>query len=155
MTLVAIIMGSEKDIPFCKKIGDVLEGFGVSYTYRIASAHKTPEYLLHMIQEEESTQVYITVAGRSNALSGVVDAQTTKPVIACPPYTEQFAGMDIFSSLRLPSGVAAITVLEPEAAALAAVKILALHDILLQKKIETYQQQHKEKIIEADKNVKG
>lgn len=154
MTLVTIIMGSEKDLPFCKKIGDVLDVFGVSHTYHIASAHKTPEYLLQLLEEDDSTHVYITVAGRSNALSGMVDAQTTKPVIACPPYAEQFYGMDVLSSLRMPSGVAAMTVLDPDAAALAALKILALHDSILQKKIETYQQQMKEHLIEADKNVK-
>jgi phosphoribosylaminoimidazole carboxylase PurE protein len=70
--------------------------------------------------------VYITVAGRSNALSGFVDAQVTAPVIACPPESEAFGGLDILSSLRMPRGVAPLVVLEPENAALAAAKMLGM-----------------------------
>jgi 5-(carboxyamino)imidazole ribonucleotide mutase len=72
------------------------------------------------------------MAGRSNALSGFTDTQTFCPVIACPPYSDKFAGADIYSSLRMPFFVAPMTVLEPANAALAAAKILALSDTQLQ-----------------------
>jgi len=150
MSLVTIIMGSEKNLPFCQKIANVLDLFDVSYSYRVGSAHKTPEHLLTVLREEKHPQVYITVAGRSHALSGFVDAHTTKPVIACPVYSEEYGAVDVFSSLRMPSGIASMTILEPDAAALAAVKIIALTDPLLALKVETYQNQLKESIKEAD-----
>ena len=127
MSDVVIIMGSKGDLERAKKVAEALAKLGMSYDLRVASAHKSPAYLLQMLQayEQESVQrVYITIAGRSNALSGFVDAAVSAPVIACPPYSETFAGADIISSLRMPSGVAPAVVLEPEAAALLAAKIL-------------------------------
>ena len=97
--------------------------------------------------------VFITVAGRSNALSGFVDAQTVKPVIACPPYSDKFAGADIFSSLRMPSGVCPMVVLEPEQTAIATAKILAIKNKDIAKKIKEYQESKKREIEEADKEV--
>jgi len=134
MSDVVIIMGSKADLAQGQQIAEALTRFGLSYELRVASAHKSPTYLLQMLQEYEkqdaavaegsTRRVYITIAGRSNALSGFVDAAVSAPVIACPPYTEKFAGADIFSSLRMPSGVAPAVVLEPDAAALLAAKIL-------------------------------
>ena len=98
------------------------------------------------IVKRENVDLFITVAGRSNALSGMIDANTVKPVIACPPYSDKFAGMDVLSSLRMPSGVAPLVVLEPENAAIAAVKILALKDENLKKKIEDYQNMKREEV---------
>lgn len=154
MSQVVILMGSKSDFEFASKIGKALEKFGVEFRYRVASAHKTPEKVLEIIKEyEDKNAVFITVAGRSNALSGFVDANTSNPVIACPPYSDKFAGMDIFSSLRMPSGVAPMVVLEPENAALAAVKILAMQDSDLKKKIAEYQKEMKKKIEEADEEL--
>lgn len=150
---VVILMGSKSDFDFAKNIGDTLDDFNVEYIYRVASAHKTPQKVLQ-ITEEYKNVVYITVAGRSNALSGFVDANTTSPVIACPPYSSKFGGMDIISSLRMPSGVAPKVVLEPENAALAAVKIIALKDPEIQKKIEEFQKKGREKLENADSEFK-
>ena len=152
---VKIIMGSGGDLEFCKKIGKVLDEFRISYKYRVASAHKTPEKVLEVLSEdkEDLNLVYITVAGRSNALSGFVDFNTPRPVIACPPYSEKYGGVDIFSSLRMPSGSGALTVIEPEAAAVAAVKMLGLKDAGLVKKIDSMQSKLKEKVDKADKEV--
>ncbi|MEN3045913.1 MAG: AIR carboxylase family protein [Candidatus Hydrothermales bacterium] len=118
-----IIMGSKADYDHAIKIFDKLKGFGIECVLRVASAHKTPLKVLEILKEyEDQDVVFITVAGRSNALSGFVDANTTKPCIAAPPYSDKFSGADIFSSLRMPSGVAPLTVLEPEGAALAYLK---------------------------------
>ena len=154
--LVTIIMGSESDFEFCEKIGDILEKYQVPYKYRVASAHKTPEKVLGILKEdtkENLNLVYITVAGRSNALSGFVDFNTHRPVIACSPYSDKFAGVDIFSTLRMPSGSGLTTVLEPEAAALAAVKILGVKEKELARKIAKEQNQSRAKIDKADKEV--
>ncbi|MBI5452018.1 AIR carboxylase family protein, partial [Candidatus Gottesmanbacteria bacterium] len=129
--MVIIFLGSKSDHIWGKEIVKYLSEFDISYKLHIASAHKTPEYLLNLIKKYEGSNkqiVYICVAGRSNALGGFVDAQTKNPVINCPPYSEKYGGLDILSSLRMPSGVAPLTVLEPEQAALAAAKILGFKE---------------------------
>jgi len=155
---VVVIMGSKRDLSFVTQIGNVLEKFGIAYEYRIASAHKTPRDLLKILEEYEKSGnniVYITVAGRSNALSGLVDANTKHPVIACPPYSEKFGGVDIYSSLRTPSGVAPLVVLNPENAALAAAKILGAGNPMLSEKVCKFQLEKKQEVKTADKKVKG
>lgn len=152
---VIILMGSKSDLELSKTIGSYLEKLGVEYEYRVASAHKTPEKVLEILRENENKQVvYITVAGRSNALSGVVDANTSKPVIACPPYSDKFAGVDIFSSLRVPSGIGSVVTLEPEGAAIAAAKILALEDKQLEERIRAYQLSKRKELEGADEEVR-
>ncbi len=154
MGRVIIIMGSKADLPWAEKIRTYLEQFEIPVKMRIASAHKVPLRCFEIIKEyDEEDVVFITLAGRSNALSGFVDAQTHRPVIACPPYSDSFAGADIFSSLRMPSGVAPMVVLEPEAAALAAAKILALSDTGIQEKVMAYQTAHRERIIRDDQEL--
>ena len=150
-----IIMGSERDLEFAKEIAKHLKGLGLDFVFRVASAHKTPEKVLEILRGYEGEKVvYITVAGRSNALSAFVDANTTKPVIACPPYSEKFAGADIFSSLRVPSGVGSVVTIEPEGAAIAAAKIFALEDKRMEERIKAYQKARKEEIEEADKSIR-
>ena len=151
---VVIIMGSRSDLEWSKRIAETLDKLGVESALRVASAHKIPLKCYELIKEyERENVVFITVAGRSNALSGFTDAQTFCPVIACPPYSDKFAGVDIFSSLRMPSGVCPMVVLEPEQAALAAVKILALSDEGLQQKIKNYQEEKRRGIERDDKEV--
>ena len=150
-----LIMGSEKDFEFCREIAKHLKALGVDFEFRVASAHKTPEKVLAILMEFEKEKiVYVTVAGRSNALSGFVDANTSKPVIACPLYSEKFGGADIYSSLRVPSGVGSVVTVEPEGAAIAVAKILALGDEKLEKGVRDYQLGKKKEIEKADENVK-
>jgi phosphoribosylaminoimidazole carboxylase PurE protein len=151
--LVIILMGSPGDAEFAGKIAQALAGYDIPSETRVASAHKVPRYLLDILAAYEADprpKVYVTVAGRSNALSGLVDAQVTAPVIACPPYSDRFAGSDLFSSLRVPSGVAPAVVLEPEGAALLAAKILALHDAALRERIRAAQVEQQERLLQAD-----
>jgi len=155
--LVVIILGSPSDLPLGEKITGALDSFGVPSEMRVASAHKVPHYVLDMLAEYEADprpKVYITVAGRSNALSGLVDAQVSRPVIACPPYAEKFAGSDLFSSLRMPSGVAPAVVLEPEAAALLAAKMLSLADPTLRQRIGAVQEAQRQRLLEADASLR-
>ena len=150
---VVILMGSGSDEPHARKIQKTLEYFGLESVLRVASAHKVPMKVLEILKAYGDEVVYITIAGRSNALSGFVDAHTAAPVIACPPYSDKFGGADIFSTLRMPSGVAPLTVLEPEAAALAATKILALRKPALLERIRAYQEAHREKVEKADQAI--
>ncbi|GAB4560644.1 MAG: 5-(carboxyamino)imidazole ribonucleotide mutase [Anaerolineae bacterium] len=155
---VPIIMGSKSDLEHGRAIAKALEAFGIPSELRVASAHKATRYVLEMLAAYEADprpKVYITIAGRSNALSGVVDANVTAPVIACPPYSDRFGGADVFSSLRMPSGVAPAVVLEPSGAALLAAKILALSDPALRDRIRSMQQEATEQIVAADRELTG
>ena len=148
-------MGSERDLVFCSEISKYLKLLGVKYSFRVASAHKTPQQALAVLKEfEKEKVVYVTVAGRSNALSAFVDANSSKPVIACPPYSEKYGGADIYSSLRVPSGIGSTVTIEPEGAAIAAAKILALEDKELEKRVKDYQSAKKKELEEANSKLK-
>ncbi|MFO7623921.1 MAG: 5-(carboxyamino)imidazole ribonucleotide mutase [Anaerolineales bacterium] len=154
--VVIILMGSASDLPHCAEIATALENLGIDYVQRVASAHKSPSRLLHILQEYEASSrphVYITVAGRSNALSGMVDAMVSSPVIACPPPSQAYAGVDIYSSLRMPSGVAPVLVLEPANAALAAAKMLALSEPALLERILALQENNQKTLEQADAQI--
>src|SRR5205809_4949278 len=152
---VIIIMGSKSDLSHAQPIVKTLKALEISYQMRVCSAHKATERLLEILHgyEQEGPLVYITIAGRSNALSAVVDANTSYPVIACPPYGDRYAGMDVLSSLRLPSGIASPTILEPEGAALLAAKLLALSDEQLRQRVEQYKQHFVTELAQADAEV--
>ncbi len=156
-SLVVILMGSKADMEHCKKISDACAQFGIESVMRIASAHKTAEHALKILREYEADarpKVYITVAGRSNALSGFTDGIVSAPVIACPPPSESFGGADIYSSLRMPSGVAPAVVLEPVNAALFAAKIIGLMDESVQEQVKASQRRAADKVIEDDASVR-
>ena len=151
--LVIILMGSKADLPHCQKIAEVAQGFGLETVMRIGSAHKTPAHALRILTQYENEgrpRVYITVAGRSNALSGFTDGSVAAPVIACPPPSEAFGGADVYSSLRMPSGIAPAVVLEPANAALFAAKILSLVDVDVALAVQNYRQKQAEKIVQDD-----
>jgi 5-(carboxyamino)imidazole ribonucleotide mutase len=151
-----ILMGSERDLEFCREIAKTLKTLGVAYEFRVASAHKTPQKVLDILKEFEAEKVvFITVAGRSNALSGFVDANSSKPVIACPPYSEKFGGVDVYSSLRVPSGIGSVVTIEPEGAAIATAKILAIEDNAVEKRVKQYQVEKKKEIAKADEIIKN
>jgi len=154
MSKVVIIMGSKGDLEHSQKIAGTIIKMGVECLLRIASAHKVPLKALDIIRQYEREEtVFITVAGRSNALSGFVDANTARPVIACPPYSDKFGGNDIYSTIRMPSGVCPMLVLEPEEAGLAALKILALNNEKITAKIQEYQKSKKDEIEKADADL--
>lgn len=150
-----VLMGSFVDNDHAARIIEWLDYFGVTHETRIASAHKTPEKLLKMLNEWENSEtdiVFITIAGLSNALSGMVDFATVHPVIACPPPSDAFGGADIVSSLRMPPGVAPAVVLNPQNAALFCAKIFSDRDETLKAKIRAYHATQQEKI-DADERA--
>lgn len=156
--LVPILMGSKSDLKHAQIIAGALAKFGIESEIRIASAHKVPVYLLDLLRQYEANprlKVYVTIAGRSNALSGLVDAQVASPVIACPPLSDAFGGADIYSSLRMPSGVAPAVILDGEGAALAAAKIFGLTDAAIREKVAAFQRQNAERLLAADADLQG
>ncbi len=150
-----VIMGSKSDMDYSRKISEKISQFGIECVLRIASAHKTPEKVLEIIREyEKEDVVFVTVAGRSNALSGFVDANTFRPVIASPPYSDRFGGVDIFSSIRMPSGVAPMLVLEAENTALAVAKIFAMKYEEVREKVIQFQEKKRGEIYKADEELR-
>ncbi len=153
---VVLLMGSRSDLDHVTRITDQLDLWQVPWERHVASAHKSVRYLLRLIEAynglDEPT-VFIAVAGRSNALAGMLDANTPLPVITCPPVASSFGGADVYSSLRMPSGVAPTVVLEPQGAALAAAKILALYDPALRARLVAFQEQLTQEVIRADQSV--
>ena len=126
---VVIIMGSESDRDFAQKINDGLEKFSINYDVNVASAHKQPLEVLNIIKSYGNKEgvVYITIAGRSNALSGFVAANSNKPVIACPPFKDKIDMLvNIHSTLQMPSNAPVLTILDPDNCALAVKRILEL-----------------------------
>lgn len=150
---VIVLLGSKSDAEHRNAIAQALDRLGITHVTRIASAHKVTSYLLDLLQSYEQDglpHVYITVAGRSNALSGVVDANSRHPVIACPPYGERFGGMDLLSTVRMPGGVAPLLVLEPAAAALAAAKILGIGAPAISQRVADLQEKTRQQAIAYD-----
>lgn len=155
--LVVILMGSKADMEHCTKISDACKQYDLETVLRIASAHKTPEHAISILSEYEADdrpKVYITVAGRSNALSGFTDGSVSAPVIACPPPSDSFSGADIFSSLRMPSGIAPAVVLEPANAALLAAKIFGVANIEVREQVRASQKRVADTIMKDDASVR-
>jgi phosphoribosylaminoimidazole carboxylase PurE protein len=155
--LVVILMGSKADMEHCTKISNACSEYGLETVLHIASAHKTPEHAISILNEYEADdrpKVYITVAGRSNALSGFTDGSVSAPVIACPPQSDSFGGADVFSSLRMPSGIAPAVVLEPANAALLAAKIFGVANVEIREQVKASQKRAADKIIEDDASVR-
>ncbi|HEY4333230.1 MAG TPA: AIR carboxylase family protein [Ilumatobacteraceae bacterium] len=151
--LVVILMGSGADREHCQKIANILERLGVDHVQRIGSAHKTPEHVLAILQEYEGGErpiIWVTVAGRSNALSAFVDAKVASPVISCPPLSMP---EDVWSSLRMPSDVAPMVVLDPGNAGLAAAKIAAFHDPELRHRVAAHKATEAAKVTAADSEI--
>lgn len=158
--IVVILMGSHKDKPYAEKIVSFWKnnGFKVNYEIRALSAHKLAESVLKTVKEYEEKFkqiIFIAVAGRSNALGPLVAGHSLYPVINCPVLSKKFGYLDLFSSLRTPSNVPCSTILEPKNAALHAVKILAIENPELKKKLSEYLKNTKTELKKTDKKIKN
>ena len=121
-----IIMGSTSDEHHAKKITDKLDTYGIQWEQHAASAHKEPRKVLDILDsnKNEKDLVYITIAGRSNALSGFVAANSKFPTLACPPFSDKADMLiNIHSTLQMPSNTPVLTVLDPGNCALAVKRI--------------------------------
>jgi 5-(carboxyamino)imidazole ribonucleotide mutase len=124
-----LILGSETDAEWAKQITDRLTALGVRWEQHVASAHKTPRKVLEILERNagERCLVYVTIAGRSNALSGFVAGNTTVPVLACPPFKDKVDMLvNVHSTLQMPSSVPVLAVLDPGNCADAVKRILDL-----------------------------
>ena len=122
-----LILGSVSDEGHAKKITDGLDEHGVNWEQHVASAHKQPRKVLEILDAnaEEASVVYITIAGRSNALSGFVAANSSFPTLGCPPFSDKADMLvNIHSTLQMPSKTPVLTVIDPGNCALAVKRIL-------------------------------
>jgi 5-(carboxyamino)imidazole ribonucleotide mutase len=155
---IVILMGSSSDISFSHRVEDFLKEnrIPIKAEYRVSSAHRNPEKLIQDLKSYEQSNddiVYVTVAGLSDALSGVVAGYTTKPVLACPPDFKTYEWGKFFSSAVMPKGVPVAFVAEPENAALAAARILALSNASLKAAVEKYRGTAMEAVVKADREI--
>ena len=126
---VIIIMGSTSDEPHAKKITDKLDEFGISWEQHAASAHKEPLKVLEIlnVNKDKENIVYITIAGRSNALSGFVAANSEFPTLGCPPFSDKADMLvNIHSTLQMPSNTPVMTIVDPGNCALAVKRIFGV-----------------------------
>ena len=124
-----IIMGSNADEHHAEKITGKLDEYGINWDQYVASAHKTPLKVLEILEknEKEKELVYITIAGRSNALSGFVAANSKFPTIGCPPFSDKSDMLvNIHSTLQMPSMTPVLTVIDPGNCALAVKRIFSV-----------------------------
>ena len=124
-----IIMGSTSDEPHAKKITDKLNEYNIKWEQHAASAHKQPLKVLEILQANKNKQdiIYITIAGRSNALSGFVAANSEFPTIGCPPFSDKSDMLvNIHSTLQMPSQTPVLTVIDPGNCALAVKRIFGV-----------------------------
>ncbi|XP_049443364.1 multifunctional protein ADE2 isoform X2 [Epinephelus fuscoguttatus] len=131
---VVVLMGSTSDMAHCEKIKKACTSYGIPCILRVTSAHKGPDETLRIKAEYEGDgvpTVFVAVAGRSNGLGPVMSGNTAYPVINCPPLTPDWGAQDVWSSLRMPSGLGCSTILSPEAAAQFAAQIFGLTDHLV------------------------
>ena len=121
-----IIMGSTSDEPHAKKITDKLDEYNIDWEQHAASAHKQPLKVLEILKANEDSKdiIYITIAGRSNALSGFVAANSNFPTLGCPPFSDKADMLvNIHSTLQMPSSTPVLTVVDPGNCALAVKRI--------------------------------
>lgn len=154
---VAIMMGSKSDLSVMEVTSAVLKDFDVSYEMKVLSAHRTPKETVEYTESFRSKggQVFICAAGMSAALSGVVSAHTTLPVIGVPIDASSLNGMDaLLSTIQMPPGVPVGAVALGKAgaknAAILACRILALNDSSLEEKLIKFSDDQRKNILNTD-----
>ena len=159
MMKVAILMGSDSDLPIMKKAAEVLDEFQVSYEITILSAHRTPEQTVEYLNSANEKEVKAIIAGAGGAahLAGVCAAHFSGPVIGIPIESKTLKGLDsLLSTVQMPPGVPVATVGINAArnAGLLAVKMLAINDENLSQKLLDYMTKQTEKVLEKNEKLK-
>lgn len=155
---IAIVMGSDSDLETMQSCIEQLKYFGIKPIIRILSAHRTPQAASEFAQkaEENGIKVIIAAAGMAAHLAGAMAAYTNLPVIGVPLDAEKgLGGIDaLLSTVQMPPGVPVATMSIGKAgaknAAVFAVKILALNDIVLKDKLEKFKNDQKNKVLNKD-----
>ena len=154
---VAIMMGSKTDLETLQETAKILKDFGAAFEMRVLSAHRTPKETAQYAEKLRSrgAQVVICGAGGSAALAGVVAAHTTLPVIGVPIDSTSLQGIDaLLSTVQMPPGVpvgcVAVGKMGAKNAALLALRIIAVSDQVVEKKLEKFQENNRQEILKIE-----
>lgn len=158
MKKVAVLMGSDSDLPIVEKAINTLKDFGVPVEVHVYSAHRTPEQVREFTSAARANGfgAIIAAAGKAAHLAGAIAAQTTLPVIGIPVKSSTLDGLDaLLATVQMPSGmpVATVAIDGAENAALLAIQILAVTDESLAEKLNNKRVAGAEKVLAADANL--
>ena len=158
MKKVAIIMGSDSDLPVVSKAADTLKQFGVPYELHIYSAHRTPVEAKEFSENARANGfgVIIAAAGMAAHLAGAIAANTTLPVIGIPVKSSTLDGLDaLLSTVQMPSGmpVATVAIDGSANAALLAIQIIAVSEPALAEKLDDARKANTAKILAKDAEI--
>lgn len=152
MAKVAIVMGSDSDMPVMKKAAEFLEEMGIDFEMTIISAHREPDIFFEWAKgaKERGVKVIIAGAGKAAHLPGMCAALFRMPVIGIPMKTSDLGGVDsLYSIVQMPSGIPVATVAINGGlnAGILAAKILATSDAALLEKLEEYSEDMKQSVV--------
>ena len=152
MAKVAIVMGSDSDMPVMKKAAEFLEEMGIDFEMTIISAHREPDIFFEWAKgaEDRGVKVIIAGAGKAAHLPGMCAALFPMPVIGIPMKTSDLGGVDsLYSIVQMPSGipVATVAINGGQNAGILAAKILAASDPELLKKLKDYSETMKQSVV--------
>lgn len=155
MKKIAVLMGSDSDLPVVKAAFAVFKEYGVPYEAHVMSAHRSPEAVrdFTVSAREKGFGAIIAAAGKAAHLAGAVAANTTLPVIGIPVKSSTLDGLDaLLATVQMPSGMPVATVAIDGAhnAALLAVQMLAIEDADIAKKLAAKREAMKAQIAEKD-----
>jgi len=156
---VAVIMGSDSDLPVVEAAFPIFDKFGINYTKNVMSAHRTPHDVIEFIKNSENNgcKVFIAAAGMAAHLAGALAAHTVRPVIGIPIESGGMGGIDsLLSTVMMPPGVPVATVAVGKSgaknSAILAIQILATSNDELQQKLVNFKEDMKNEFLE--KNAK-
>ncbi len=158
MKKVAVIMGSDSDLPVVEKAIDTLKEYGIPYEVHVYSAHRTPEQVRDFVSNaaDNGFGVMIAAAGMAAHLAGAVAANTVLPVIGIPVSAKKLDGLDaLLATVQMPSGIPVATVAIDGAknAAILAAQIIALGDSELYAKLKADRQSAAETVLEKNAKI--
>lgn len=157
---VSIIMGSYSDKDIAFDVIGALKMLEIPYDVVVYSAHRTPNAVVDHVkkQEEEGTEVFISIAGKAAHLGGVIAAHTTRPVIGVPGKTSVGGGMDsLLSTVQMPSGVpvATVAINGGKNAGILAAQILSVGDPAIKERLLAYKKQLQDEVAEMNKKLEA
>lgn len=158
MKKVAVIMGSDSDLPIVEKAIKTLKAYDVPTEVHVFSAHRTPEASKEFAENaiQNGFGAIIAAAGKAAHLAGAIAANTTLPVIGIPIKSSTLDGLDaLLSTVQMPSGmpVATVAIDGAENAALLAIQILAVDDLQLAEKLKSAREANKKAVLEKNEKI--
>ena len=155
---VAIVMGSDSDLPIMKDAAKILDEFGISYEVKVLSVHRTPLKAMEYAESLKQRKVQVIIGGAGGAahLPGIFAAMVPVPVIGVPIHTKTLSGVDsLYSIVQMPSGipVATVAINGAKNAGILAATILAASDETMREKIVAYKKTLADQVIAKDEKL--